>query len=60
MELEIYNYLPNYSSEFANNSRLTTLHLSQNALQDLEPGIFDGLTSLQTLDLSSNELKDRL
>ena len=46
----------NSSKAFANLSRLTELYISENALASIDADVFDALTSLKVLDLSSNRL----
>ncbi len=46
----------NSSKAFANLSRLTELCLNDNALASIDADVFEGLTSLKVLDLSSNRL----
>ena len=47
----------NLKEVFLDTPRVTFLNMSHNALESLEPGVFDGLGSLTTLDLESNSLK---
>lgn len=41
-----------------NNKKMALLHLNENKLQTLPPGIFDGLTQMRQLWLKSNEIVD--
>lgn len=45
-------------SRFFFQHNLRSLCLDNNRLVELQPGVFDGLTSLQTLSLNDNRLEE--